>query len=42
MTQGFKGVTGDISFDYKGDIKNGAITLFTYRNGRRNQIALIR
>ena len=41
-TQGFKGVTGDISFDYKGDIKNAALTLYTYRNGRRNQIAIIR
>ena len=41
-TEGYKGVTGSISFDPKGDIKNAALTLFTYRNGVREQIAVIR
>ena len=41
-TEGFKGVTGTISFDAKGDVKNGALTLFTYKGGNRDQIAVIR
>lgn len=40
--QGFKGVTGAISFDEKGDVKNGALTLFTYKAGQREQIAVVR
>ncbi|MCX2864480.1 branched-chain amino acid ABC transporter substrate-binding protein [Paucibacter sp. PLA-PC-4] len=41
-TDGYKGVTGTISFDNKGDIKNGALTLFTYKAGARQQIAVVR
>ena len=41
-TEGFKGVTGTISFDAKGDVKNGALTLFTYKGGNRDQIAVVR
>ncbi|MDT8997964.1 branched-chain amino acid ABC transporter substrate-binding protein [Paucibacter sp. APW11] len=41
-TEGYKGVTGTISFDAKGDIKNGALTLFTYKGGAREQIAVVR
>ena len=41
-TSGYKGVTGTISFDEKGDIKNGALTLFTYKGGNREQIAVVR
>jgi len=41
-TEGYKGVTGNISFDEKGDIKNGALTLFTYKDGKREQIAVVR
>ncbi len=41
-TDGYKGVTGTISFDSKGDIKNGALTLFTYKAGVREQIAVVR
>ncbi len=37
-----KGVTGTISFDNKGDIKNGALTLYTYKGGKREQIAVVR
>ena len=29
----YKGVTGPIAFDEKGDIKNGALTLYTYKGG---------
>ena len=41
-TEGYKGVTGTISFDAKGDVKNGALTLFTYKGGVREQIAVVR
>ena len=41
-TDGYKGVTGTISFDNKGDLKNGALTLFTYKGGQRDQIAVVR
>ena len=37
-----KGVTGNIAFDAKGDIKNGALTLYTYKGGKREQIAVVR
>ena len=40
-TEGYKGVTGTISFDAKGDLKNGALTLFTFKNGARDQLAVV-
>ena len=41
-TDGYKGVTGTISFDEKGDIKNGALTLYTYKGEKREQLAVVR
>ncbi len=41
-TADYKGVTGTISFDEKGDIKNGALTLMTYKGGKRTELAVIR
>ncbi|MEY4364485.1 MAG: hypothetical protein RLZZ24_1837 [Pseudomonadota bacterium] len=41
-TTGYKGVTGTISFDEKGDIKNGALTLYTYKAGKRDALAVVR
>jgi len=41
-TDGYKGVTGAISFDAKGDIKNGALTLYTYNGDKREQMAVVR
>jgi branched-chain amino acid transport system substrate-binding protein len=44
-TSGYKGVTGTISFDEKGDIKNGALTLYTYKGAggaNREQLAVVR
>jgi branched-chain amino acid transport system substrate-binding protein len=41
-TAGYKGVTGTISFDNKGDVKNGALTLFTYKGGARSELAVVR
>jgi branched-chain amino acid transport system substrate-binding protein len=41
-TSHYKGVTGSITFDGKGDIKNGAVTLKTIRLGRFETLAVIR
>lgn len=38
----YKGVTGDIRFDAKGDIENGALTLFTYKDGKKAKLEVIR
>jgi len=37
-----KGVTGEIIFDKKGDIKDGALTLFTFKSGKREELQVIR
>ncbi len=37
-----QGVTGPIEFDAKGDVKNSALTLYTFRNKKREQLAVIR
>jgi branched-chain amino acid transport system substrate-binding protein len=41
-TKDYQGVTGPISFDYKGDIKGGALTLRTIRGGKFEELAVIR
>jgi branched-chain amino acid transport system substrate-binding protein len=41
-TDGYQGVTGAIGFDAKGDIRNGALTLFTYKGDKRDAIAVVR
>ena len=41
-TTGYKGVTGTISFDDKGDVKNGALTLYTYKAGKRDMLSVVR
>lgn len=38
----YKGVTGDIAFDARGDIRDGTLTLYTYKNGKRELIAVTR
>jgi branched-chain amino acid transport system substrate-binding protein len=38
----YKGVTGQIAFDDKGDIKDGALTLYTYRGGKRTELAVVK
>jgi branched-chain amino acid transport system substrate-binding protein len=41
-TADYKGITGPITFDEKGDIKNGALTLKTVRGGKLETLAVIR
>jgi len=36
----YKGVTGNIAFDNRGDIRDGAITLYTFKGGHRTEIAV--
>jgi len=40
-TTNYHGVTGDISFDQKGDIKNGALTLYTYKGDKREEMQVV-
>ena len=37
----YKGVTGLIEFDPRGDMKQGTLTLYTFRGGKRAQIAVV-
>ncbi len=41
-TKDYPGVTGPITFDEKGDIKNGALTLKTVKGGKLSEVAVIR
>ena len=41
-TTGYKGVTGTISFDEKGDIKNGALTMHTYKGDKEESMGVVR
>jgi branched-chain amino acid transport system substrate-binding protein len=36
----YKGVTGNIAFDARGDIRDGTITLYTFKGGRRTVLAV--
>ena len=38
----YAGVTGPVAFDEKGDIKNGALTLYTYKSGQREEVGVVR
>ncbi len=38
----YQGVTGPIQFDDKGDIKDGALTLFTFKGGKKTKIDVIK
>ncbi|MET0311845.1 MAG: branched-chain amino acid ABC transporter substrate-binding protein [Burkholderiaceae bacterium] len=38
----YKGVTGNIAFDDKGDVKNGALTLYTFKGGKRDAMKVVR
>jgi branched-chain amino acid transport system substrate-binding protein len=36
----YKGVTGLVAFDARGDIRDGTITLYTFKGGRRTVLAV--
>lgn len=37
----YQGVTGLIEFDAHGDMKHGTLTLYTYKGGKRSEIAVV-
>jgi len=37
-----EGVTGSIAFDARGDLKNAALTLYTYRKGQKTKLQVLR
>lgn len=37
-----KGVTGNTSFDQNGDVKDGVLTIFTFRGGHRQKVAVVK
>ncbi|UGQ45346.1 branched-chain amino acid ABC transporter substrate-binding protein [Massilia endophytica] len=38
----YQGITGPIAFDNYGDIKDGALTLFTYKNGKKTLLEVVK
>ncbi|MES2536378.1 MAG: branched-chain amino acid ABC transporter substrate-binding protein [Pseudomonadota bacterium] len=38
----YDGVTGPIVFDKNGDIKDGSLTLYTYKGGKKEKIAVVK
>lgn len=40
-TKGYKGLTGEISFDEKGDLKNGTVTLYTISTKGRQKVTVV-
>lgn len=41
-TSGQQGITGPLTFDSKGDVVDGAVTVFTYRDNVRTKTAVVR
>ncbi|TFW14766.1 branched-chain amino acid ABC transporter substrate-binding protein [Duganella callida] len=37
-----KGVTGNIAFDARGDIQNGVLTIFTFKDGKRQKLTVMK
>ncbi len=37
-----KGVTGNIAFDARGDVQDGVLTIFTFKNGTRSKLAVVK
>jgi branched-chain amino acid transport system substrate-binding protein len=37
-----EGITGTIAFDPKGDLRNAALTLYTYRQGKKTKLQVLR
>jgi len=37
-----KGVTGNITFDQRGDVLDGVLTIYTFRNAKREKLAVVK
>jgi branched-chain amino acid transport system substrate-binding protein len=40
-TVNYEGVTGSITFDKRGDVKNAPLTVYTYQDGRRKAMSIL-
>ncbi|WP_343731939.1 branched-chain amino acid ABC transporter substrate-binding protein [Duganella sp.] len=38
----YKGVTGNIAFDARGDVKDGVLTIFTFKGGKRQKLTVMK
>ena len=38
----YEGITGKIAFDKNGDIKDGSLTLYTYKGGKRSEMMVVK
>lgn len=38
----YKGVTGNIAFDARGDVKDGVLTIYTFKNAARAKLAVVK
>jgi branched-chain amino acid transport system substrate-binding protein len=38
----YQGITGTIAFDARGDLHDAALTLFTYRKGKKTKLQVVR
>lgn len=38
----YKGVTGNIAFDARGDVKDGVLTIYTFKNATREKLAVVK
>jgi branched-chain amino acid transport system substrate-binding protein len=38
----YDGVTGPIAFDARGDLRNAAVTLYTFRSGHKQRLTVMK
>ena len=38
----YKGVTGNIAFDARGDVQDGVLTIYTFKDARREKLAVVK
>lgn len=38
----YKGVTGRVAFDARGDVRNGVLTIYTFRGGKRHRVGVVK
>lgn len=38
----YQGVTGTVAFDARGDVKDGVLTIYTFRGGKRHRIGVLK
>lgn len=38
----YKGITGTVAFDARGDVKDGVLTIYTFRGGKRQRVTVMK